>query len=480
MSDALLNSLAAAVAASPEDPELRALYAERLAEAGRRDEGLGQAMVVLSKAPGHAGARALVDRLTGEAPSDTAPGEGAGGASSPPEHAAYTTETPRPQPYQPHGQGDSCPDPRAGAGDAAPAAPDSETRGRQTPESGAPGEATGPGVDWRQLENQFENPLPPPFIVEQASQNPDGTIDVGVSEAPDGSLPVEVSRETMRLSDVGGLVQVKQRIRETFLDPIAHPEIAKAFKKSLGGGLLLYGPPGCGKTYLARAIAGELGAHFISVTLADVLSKWMGESEGNIHKTFTEARQKAPAVLFLDEIDAVGGKRSSQGSQWLRNLVNQLLMEMDGVGSDNDGLFVLAATNMPWDVDAALLRPGRFDRMVLVSPPDEPAREAILRSHLEQRPIQGIDLPVLVRKTEGFSGADLKHLCDTAAEKALAASIKSGAVQPVSMGDMNRALKEVKPSIGPWLDSARNVANYANTDGRYDDLVQLFKQYKRF
>ncbi|WP_024356910.1 AAA family ATPase [Leucobacter chironomi] len=450
MSDALLNSLAAAVAASPEDPELRALYAERLAEAGRRDEGLGQAMVVLSKAPGHAGARALVDRLTGEAPSDTVPGEGAAGASSPPEHAAYTTETPRPQPYQPHGQGDSHP------------------------------ETPGSGVDWRQLENQFENPLPPPFIVEQAGQNPDGTIDVGVSEAPDGSLPVEVSRETMRLSDVGGLVQVKQRIRETFLDPIAHPEIAKAFKKSLGGGLLLYGPPGCGKTYLARAIAGELGAHFISVTLADVLSKWMGESEGNIHKTFTEARQKAPAVLFLDEIDAVGGKRSSQGSQWLRNLVNQLLMEMDGVGSDNDGLFVLAATNMPWDVDAALLRPGRFDRMVLVSPPDEPAREAILRSHLEQRPIQGIDLPVLVRKTEGFSGADLKHLCDTAAEKALAASIKSGAVQPVSMGDMNRALKEVRPSIGPWLDSARNVANYANTDGRYDDLVQLLKQYKRF
>ena len=143
------------------------------------------------------------------------------------------------------------------------------------------------------------------------------------------------------------------------------------------------------------------------------------------------------------------------------------------------GLFVLAATNMPWDVDPALLRPGRFDRMVLVSPPDEPAREAILRLHLGQRPIEGIDLAKLVRATEGFSGADLKHLCDTAAEKALALSIKAGTVQPISMSEMNRALKEVKPSIGPWLDSARNVANYSNTDGRYDDLVDLLKRSKR-
>lgn len=427
MSDAVLNSLAAAVAASPTDPELRALYAARLADAGRSDEALGQALVVLAQDPQHAAAQALVARL-----------EGADGASG------------------------------SSLDDAAPASRVSERDGGGSP-----------GVDWDQLEREVGNTTPAPFVVENAEQHPDGSIALGISEAEDESLPAEVSRETMTLDDVGGLVDVKQRIRETFLDPIAHPEIAKAFKKSLGGGLLLYGPPGCGKTYLARAIAGELGASFISVTLADVLSKWIGESEGNIHKTFTEARQKAPAVLFLDEIDAVGGKRSAQGSQWLRNIVNQLLMEMDGIGSDNDGLFVLAATNMPWDVDAALLRPGRFDRVVLVSPPDAPAREAILRDQLEQRPLQGIDLAVLVRKTEGFSGADLKHLCDTAAEKALAASIKSGAVQPVSMADMNRAFKEVKPSIGPWLDSARNVANYANTDGRYDDLVQLLKKSKR-
>lgn len=435
MSDQLLVSLAAAVAGAPTDVELRALYAARLADAGRRDEAIGQAMVVLAQQPDHAAAQGIVARLSAER-DEAHPAQS---ADDVPEEEA-PAETPA----------------------ETPTAPSAE-----------------PGVDWRQLEREFDNPLPPPFIVEEANELPDGSVGLAVSEADDESSPAEVTRETLKLSDVGGLELVKQRIHETFLDPIAHPEIAKAFKKSLGGGLLLYGPPGCGKTYLARAIAGELGAHFISVTLADLLSKWLGESEGNLHKTFTEARQKAPAVLFLDEIDAVGGKRSGQTSQMLRNIVNQLLMELDGVGSDNDGLFVLAATNMPWDVDPALLRPGRFDRIVLVSPPDEPAREAILRSYLETRPLQGIDLRALVRKTEGFSGADLKHLCDSAAEKAMAASIKTHMVQPISMSDMNRALKEVKASIGPWLDSARNVANYANTDGRYDDLVDLLKRMKR-
>ena len=447
MSDPILGYLSRAVEAAPEDTEVRALYAERLAAVGRTDEAVSHALVVLSKEPGHTGAQELVERLTAHG----GDAEGAGDPSPNTDDApVFTTETPaRPTYYQPHGQGDT----------------------------GVPPEEQ--PIDWKRLEDEVNVTIPPPFLVTEVTQHDDGSVRVGMVEAEDAEAPVEVRRETLKLDDVGGLVDVKQRIHETFLDPIAHPEIAQAFKKSLGGGLLLYGPPGCGKTYLARAIAGELGASFVTVTLADVLSKWIGESEGNIKKVFDEARQKAPAVLFLDEIDAIGGKRTSGGSQWQRNLVNQLLVEMDGVGSDNDGVFVLAATNMPWDVDAALLRPGRFDRMVLVSPPDAPAREAILRGYLEKQPIQGIDLDHLVRQTSGYSGADLKHLCDTASEKALAASIKAGAVQPISMRDLNRSLKEVRPSIGPWLESARNVASYANSDGRYNDLVDLLKQLKR-
>ncbi len=461
MTDAMLNSLASALQASPADAELRALYGQRLADAGQIDAARGQALVVLSQQPDHAGAAELLRRLderSSEMPTDEA-SRGAGTAAPPsePESRVDWEHLER----------------ELGVGVQPPFLDDVDGSGAGT--RGEPSDGTPTTQAGREPESLEVVPEPKPGfgVIEITEEG------VGAVELDDDSAPVTVSRETMTLDDVGGLVDVKQRIHETFLDPIAHPEIAKAFKKSLGGGLLLYGPPGCGKTFLARAIAGELGAHFISVTLADVLSKYIGENEGNIHKTFVEARQKAPAVLFLDEIDAVGGKRSSQGHQWMRNLVNQLLMEMDGIGSDNEGLFVLAATNMPWDVDPALLRPGRFDRMVLVSPPDAPAREAILRMQLSSRPIEGVELSKLVKATDGFSGADLKHLADTAAEKALAESIKQGSVVPLTMRHINAGLKEVKSSIGPWLDSARNVANFANTDGRYDDLVALLKRMRR-
>lgn len=462
MSEAVLRSLAAAVAASPTDAELRLLYASRLADANQKDAAIGQTLVVVSQQPEHSAANALLTKLTEETNQSDTP------TASTPDWP--TTDNAFSPPGSFH---DKTPPSRH---------PSDSQQSSNKPEQ---------DVDWRRLEYEINNPTLPPFVVTQdpnSFENHQGQLNERQVEelneqlaewTEEGVAPTETTKETLTLDDVGGLAQVKQRIHESFLDPMANPEIAKAFKKSLRGGLLLYGPPGCGKTFLARAIAGELGASFISVTLADVLSKWIGESEGNIHKTFVEARQKSPSVLFLDEIDAVGGKRSSQQSQYLRSVVNQLLMEMDGVNNENDGVYVLAATNMPWDVDSALLRPGRFDRMVLVLPPDEPAREAILNLHLRDRPIEGIDLDKLVRLTDGFSGADLQHLCDTAAEKAMAESLKSGQVRPINMRDVQKALKEVKPSIGPWLDSARNVATYANNDGRYDDLVEFLRKSKR-
>ena len=162
----------------------------------------------------------------------------------------------------------------------------------------------------------------------------------------------------------------------------------------------------------------------------------------------------------------------------MRNVVNQMLMEMDGFEDNNDGLFVLAATNHPWDVDSALKRPGRFDRMVLVLPPDAPAREAILKVHLRGRPIEGIDLAELVKRTHGFSGADLKHLVTSASEVAMMDSIRSGSVRPINMKDMRTALSEIKPSIAPWLQSAKNVVTFANKTGEYDELVEYLKEEK--
>jgi SpoVK/Ycf46/Vps4 family AAA+-type ATPase len=203
----------------------------------------------------------------------------------------------------------------------------------------------------------------------------------------------------------------------------------------------------------------------------------VGSSERNLAQVFAAARRHAPCVLFFDEVDALGQKRSHlTHSSSMRNTVNTLLAEMD---TPDDGVFVLGATNHPWDVDAALRRPGRFDRMLLVLPPDLPARVAILHHHLRGRPLDGVDVEALARATEHFSGADLAHLCATATERALADSMRAGALRPIGQADLTAALREVRPSTGPWFATARTVVAFANTDGTYDDLAAYLKRNRR-
>ena len=278
----------------------------------------------------------------------------------------------------------------------------------------------------------------------------------------------------MRLDDIGGMDQVKQRLNASFLEPLRNPEIAARFGKTLRGGLLLWGPPGCGKTFIARALAGELGASFYVVGLNDVLDMWIGKSEQNLHEVFEQARRSRPCVLFFDELDSIGQRRANlrTASATFRNVVNLFLAELDGADADNDGVFVLGATNHPWDVDAALMRPGRFDRTLLVLPPDLDAREAILRLHLRGRPVEPFDLRRLAERTDGFSGADLALVCDQATERAMSDSIRRGSVRPISQADLVDAVRTVQPSIGPWIDTARNFATYSNDSGMYDELVE--------
>ncbi|HMH42002.1 MAG TPA: ATP-binding protein [Pyrinomonadaceae bacterium] len=279
-----------------------------------------------------------------------------------------------------------------------------------------------------------------------------------------------------RLADVAGMEDVKQRLELAFLSPLKKPELMNYFGKSLRGGLLLYGPPGCGKTFIARATAGELGAKFLSVGLSDVLDMWMGSSERNLHEIFERARQRSPSVLFFDEIDALGRKRSLVRHSAISGVVNQLLAELDSVANNNEGVFVLAATNHPWDVDTALRRPGRLDRMLLVLPPDQRAREAILQFHLRHRPTDTLDLEAIAKQTDGFSGADLAHLCESAAELAMNASMRLAEPRPIRMNDFNQAFQKLRPSARAWFETARNFALFANEGGAYDELLEYLKR----
>lgn len=288
--------------------------------------------------------------------------------------------------------------------------------------------------------------------------------------------------ETARIvfDDVGGLDEIKQQIRRKIITPFQKPSLFERFRRKAGGGILLYGPPGCGKTLLARATAGECGARFFNIAIDDVLDMWMGESERKLHALFDQARRHAPAVMFFDEIEALGGKREYSREATTAKLVSQFLAELDGFAQNNQGVLILGATNVPWAVDPAFRRPGRFDRVLFVPPPDQKAREDILRGLLKERP-QGasLDLAGLARATSAFSGADLRNLVDTAADEAIDASLGAGEEVPLSAEHLKAALAQVKPTTLEWLTTARNYARYANEGGQYDDVLAFIRQHGR-
>ncbi|MFK4852713.1 ATP-binding protein [Microbacterium sp. ZW T6_19] len=282
----------------------------------------------------------------------------------------------------------------------------------------------------------------------------------------------DAERPQVTLADVAGLAEVKQHLDSTFLAPLRNPALAAAFGQKPGGSLLMYGPPGCGKTFIAKAIAGDLGASFIHVTLADLLSAWIGESERAIQSVFRDARAAAPCVIFFDEFDALGGRRASGGggSQSMRMIVTQLLEELDGVTSENDGVYFLAATNRPWDIDPALRRPGRIDKTVLVLPPDAVARAAILQGDLDGKPQDDVDVIAVAAATEGFSGADIAQVAKHALQRSLTESMAAGAIVPVTTEGLLESAASITPSTTSWFDQVAPVLEYGVDDGTFDQL----------
>lgn len=285
----------------------------------------------------------------------------------------------------------------------------------------------------------------------------------------------DIERPQIKFSDVGGMDQVKEQIELKIIHPLAHKELYEAYGKTIGGGILMYGPPGCGKTHLARATAGEIDASFISVGINDVLDMWIGNSERNLHALFEQARQNAPCVLFFDEVDALGASRTDMKQNAGRMLINQFLAEFDGVDASNEGVLILAATNAPWHLDAAFRRPGRFDRIIFVPPPDTPARASILELQCAGKPLDKVDYPHLAKKTEGFSGADLKAVVDIAIEDKLREAMKSGIPKPMNTKDFVRAARQQRATTKEWFATARNYALYSNQGGIYDDILDYLK-----
>jgi SpoVK/Ycf46/Vps4 family AAA+-type ATPase len=251
-------------------------------------------------------------------------------------------------------------------------------------------------------------------------------------------------KPTEKLDDVAGLGDVKQELREKVIEPFLHPEAYEKFKVKIGGGILMYGPPGNGKTFIARAIAGELDAAFFNVNASQIKDKYVGETEKNIQKLFDEARQHPKAVLFLDEVDHLLAKRGNRKI----GTVAQFLTQMDGLVKNTNCLLVLGATNKPWVLDEAVIRPGRLGTHIYVGPPDAPARKAMLEYNLKGVPVApDLAYDDIVAQTDSYSGADIAEVCDRAKRAALKRQLAGQADSVVGAQDFKDALDRVRPSV---------------------------------
>jgi SpoVK/Ycf46/Vps4 family AAA+-type ATPase len=271
---------------------------------------------------------------------------------------------------------------------------------------------------------------------------------------------------TEKLSDVAGLEDVKTELQEKVIQPFVRPELFDRFKLKRGGAILLIGPPGCGKTHVARAIAGEVDAKFFPVNPAEIKSKWVGDTEKNWQRLFDEAKRHPRSVIFLDEVDAL---LSARGNRKIGS-VTQFLQLSDGLIQTKNCLLLLAATNKPWMLDEAVTRHGRFGTHIYVGPPDTKAREAILALNLKGVPTaENVSLAEIADSMDGYTGADIAEMCDRAKRAAKNRQIGSGKDEVVTKGDFVEALGKIRPSVSPaqlkqFEDWCRNRQRLSEVD----------------
>ncbi|MGW4664991.1 AAA family ATPase [Streptosporangium sandarakinum] len=409
-----------------------------------------------------------------------APAQPAPTGSVPAESATISPTAPQPQP---HGTPQAQPYAVQGRQFAPQSRPHTAPQGAPaTPDTASPAPSLIPASPGSSPSPASHAPATPTLI--PASPAPSYAPPQPAGGAPYGSAEAEptaeVERSRVTFADVAGMEGVKEALRMKLLLPAQQPELFAAYGKRAGGGVLLYGPPGAGKTHLARAAAGELGAAFVNVGLADILDMWTGSSERNLRATFEMARRNRPCVLFFDEVDALAARRSDMRQAHSRQIVNQFLAELDGVDEHaNEGVLVLAATNAPWYIDVAFRRPGRFDQMVFVPPPDTVARAAMLSLMCRDKPLGRTDFDKVAKATEGFVGADLKGLVDRAVEAKLQESIRAGRPIPLSTPDLMAAARTMRPTaVREWLGTARNYVLHANESGVWDELLPWLRDLR--
>lgn len=286
--------------------------------------------------------------------------------------------------------------------------------------------------------------------------------------------PGDPERNRVTFADVGGMEELKEEIRLKITYPLQFPDLYKAYGRKTGGGILIYGPPGCGKTLILRAVAGEVPCNYLAVGLHEIFDPYFGSTERNLHQIFETARANAPCVLVFDDLDSLAQDRRQIRESQMRNLVNQFLHEMDGIRSDNQRILVIGATNQPWALDPAFRRPGRFDQAIFVPPPDAPARAQIIELLAKDKPIADFDAAALIEATNGFSGADLKWVFDRAAELALSAAIHTGHPVPITLELLLAVAKAHTPTTQTWFEGMHTHAQ------KQDGPDSIFNDIRKF
>ncbi|MBN2013887.1 MAG: ATP-binding protein [Candidatus Altiarchaeota archaeon] len=290
------------------------------------------------------------------------------------------------------------------------------------------------------------------------------------------SVPIEKS--SISFSDIGGLQEAKREIVEAIIFPLIRPDLSKKFGRKSGGGILLYGPPGCGKSQIAKAAVTECGVSFFNVNVSDIMNE-KGEEAKKLHEVFEKANNSTPAIIFFDEIDALCSRKSSQDES-KRKVLNQFLMDMDGVERLSEGLLIIAATNIPWELDPALRRAGRLTKQIFIPPPDLVSRAEIFKICTRNKPLsKDIDFMRLAELTEGYSGADIAEICNTAASIPWKDAVYGESERAILMSDFLTAIKKQKSSLITWSLSAEGLIRESKEEELYRDLLNLVERINK-